>query len=64
MFENEKCEDCGDLITYGEFSYSMNQFMRPLCQPCQVLERERKYPKKLASFLNTELGKRHIKASE
>lgn len=54
---DEHCEDCKTLITFGEYKYSMNQFYRALCQECQQKERGKIYPEKLAKFLNTELGK-------
>jgi hypothetical protein len=57
----EKCDDCKKEITFGEYNYSMTHFKRckesgiGLCVNCQRKQREVELPKKLASFLNTNL---------
>lgn len=39
--------------------YSWNAFGKPLCIAHQKLERLKRYPKKVARFINKEVGKKH-----
>jgi len=47
-----KCEVCQKEITKGTARYSLNAFGRELCFECQKKERLKRYPEKLAEFLN------------
>jgi len=53
--KNEKCDDCGITIKWSVASFSLKVFGRYLCIPCQKRERSRKYPKKMADFLNKQI---------
>jgi hypothetical protein len=52
----DKCEDCGRLISFGVWEYSLNKFGRSLCEKCQCEERLKTYPVKLANYINKARG--------
>lgn len=48
-----KCQKCNKQITEGIANYSWKVFGEELCLDCQKKEREKRYPEKLARFLNS-----------
>lgn len=51
-----KCEKCPNLMTPKVARYSRVAFGgQELCIPCQKIERIKTLPKKLASFLNSQI---------
>lgn len=49
-----KCEaeQCGKILSWGEYTFSMNKFRKKLCVRHQKEERVKTYPPKLAAFIN------------
>lgn len=54
----ENCIRIGRKITWGEYNFSMNVFRKALCLECQLEEREKTHPPKLAKFINDEVKKK------
>lgn len=56
--EETRCDECRELISWGEYHYSMTHFKRciqrgnGLCWNDQKKQREVEMPKKLADFVN------------
>jgi len=46
------CDRCGEKITWGVMGYSLSTFGKFLCRSCQKLERQERYPPRLAKYLN------------
>lgn len=51
----EFCQNCKTKLHPRVASYSLAQFKKYLCILCQKEERLRKYPPKLAEFLNKQI---------
>jgi len=52
----ELCEDCQIELHPKVAKYSWDAFGRPLCISCQKKERIKKYPKKMAEFINKKVN--------
>lgn len=55
----ETCENCHEKISWRVYGYSMNQFNKALCMNCQLDERKKKYPAKMADFINKTIKKEY-----